>query len=308
MAKRVVVVNDMNRIPKVIQILLGIGVALFILYKVLGFLAEPAPDHAYFMPDHFLVMAHRGGRSLGPESTLYTFERAVDLGAEVLEMDVQSTRDGHLVVLHDKTVDRTTNATGPVENYTLGELKEFDAGYRWSPDNGRTFPLRNRGVKIPTLAQVFETFKETRMNIEIKGSERGVISSLCRLIQGYDMSKKVMVASFDAGALREFRSVCTDVATSAGSSEAIVFYCLQKMHLESIYSPDAQALQVPETYGDLQVVNKRFVAAAHHRNMRVHVWTINDMNSMKRLLRMGVDGIMTDYPDRLLDVLKKQKR
>jgi glycerophosphoryl diester phosphodiesterase len=122
------------------------------------------------------------------------------------------------------------------------------------------------------------------------------------------MSKKVIVASFDAGALKEIRSVCPEVATSAGASEAFIFYYLQKIRLESVFSPDAQALQVPATHGDRKVVNRRFLEAAHDRNMRVHVWTINDIDSMKRLLKMGVDGIMTDYPDRLLDLLKKQQR
>jgi glycerophosphoryl diester phosphodiesterase len=118
------------------------------------------------------------------------------------------------------------------------------------------------------------------------------------------MSQKVMIASFSAGALKKFRALCPAVATSAGASEAIWFYSLQKMHLESAYSPDSQTLQVPENYGDLQVTNKRFVEAAHARNMRVQVWTINDIDSMKRLIEQGVDGIMTDYPQRLIEVVK----
>ncbi len=298
--------TDMNRLLKLVRILIGIFVVLLILYAVLFFLAEPAPDHSYFKPDHFLVIAPRGGRSMGPENTLYTFQRAEDLVTDVLEMDVQSTKDGHLVVLHDRTVDRTTDGTGPVENYTLAELKKLDAAYRWSPDNGRTYPLRNKDIKIPTLAEVFEAFPETRMNIEIKDPKPNVIPSLCRLIRDHHMSYKVMIASFDGGVLKEFRSMCPEVATSAGFSEAFLFYYLQKMRLESVYSPDEQALQIPETRGDRQVVNRRLLEAAHDRNMRVHVWTVNDVDSMKRLLKMGVDGIMTDYPDRLLELVKNQ--
>jgi len=296
----------MNRLRKLVPILLSIFVVLFILYAVLFFLAEPAPDHPYFMPDHFLVIAHRGGSSLGPESTLYTFQHAVDLGTDVLEMDVQSTKDGHLVVLHDRTVDRTTDATGPVENYTLAELKKLDAAYHWSPDNGRTYPLRNKDVKIPTLAEVFEAFPKTRMNIEIKDTKASVIPSLCRLIRDHHMSNKVMVASFDASVLKEIRSECPKVATSAGFTEAFLFYYLQKIRLESVYSPKAQAMQMPEIHDGRQVVNRRFVEAAHDRNMRVHVWTINDIDSMKRYLKIGVDGIMTDYPDRLIELIKNK--
>lgn len=298
----------MNSLLKLICILFGLFVVLFILYEVKCYLAKPSPNHSYFADDRFLIIAHRGGRSLGPEGTLYTFRRAVDLGVDILEIDVRSTRDGHLVILHDSTVDRTTNASGRIKDYTLAELKGLDAAYRWSPNNGRVYPLRNRHIKIPTLIEVFETFPGARMNIEIKDSQPNVISSLCRLIQEHHMSQKVMVASFDDGVLKNFRSACPEVATSAGSTEAILFYSLQKMHMEAAYSPNAQALQVPENYGSLRVINARFLEAAHARNMKVHVWTVNDVVSMKRLLQLGVDGIMTDYPDRLLELLKKQKR
>ena len=119
------------------------------------------------------------------------------------------------------------------------------------------------------------------------------------------MAKKVMVASFDADSLKEFRSLCPQVATSAGASEAMLFYGLQKVYLEAAYSPNAQALQVPATFRNLRVVNRRFIEAAHARNMRVQVWSVNDVKVMQRLLELGVDGIMTDYPQRLLELLKK---
>jgi glycerophosphoryl diester phosphodiesterase len=294
----------MNILKKFTWILLGALVVLTILFVGLRIFAKPASDHTFFKPDNFLVIAHRGGRSLGPESTLYTFQRAVDLGANVLEMDVQTTKDGHLVVLHDRTVDRTTDATGPVENYTLSELKNLDAAFKWSPDNGRTYPLRHKGVRIPSLTDVFKAFPKTRMNIEIKDPKPNVVPSFCASIRDHNMSTKVMVASFDASVLKEFRSVCPEVATSAGFTEAFLFYYLQKMRMESVYSPDMQAMQIPETRGDRPVVNRRLVEAAHTRNMRVHVWTVNDVDSMKRLLELGVDGIMTDYPDRLIELLE----
>jgi glycerophosphoryl diester phosphodiesterase len=293
-------------LKKRIKTMLVLLLILIIAYEILCLFARPVPDHPYFNPDKLLVIAHRGGRSLGPESTLYTYRNAVKLGVDVLEMDVRSTKDGQLVILHDRTVARTTNATGSVENYTLVELKELDTAHRWSPDNGRTFPLRNKGVKIPTLAEVLAEFPETKMNLEIKDSRSSTIQSLCRLIRDHQMTKKVMVASIDADSLKEFRLLCPQVATSAGASEAMLFYGLQKIYLEAVYSPDAQALQIPETYGDLQIVNRRFIAAAHARNMRVQVWTVNDVKAMKRLLNLGVDGIMTDYPQRLMELLKKQ--
>ncbi len=294
-------------VKKTLKYILGFLCALLLLFEVVRLLAVPVPDYPYFNPDKFLVIAHRGGRSLGPENTLYTFQRAVDLGVDVLEMDVHRTKDGQLVVLHDATLDRTTNGTGPVDRYTLAELKKLDAAYHWSP-NGKSFPLRGQGLSIPALSEVFEAFPQMRLNVEIKDAGQTELSSFCRLIHDSGMSPKVMVASFESGALRKFRSVCHGIATSAGASEVMWFYALQKMHLESIYSPAAQALQVPLTYGDLKVVTKRFVEAAHACNLKVHVWTINDVDEMQKLLQLGVDGIMTDYPRRLLEMTKKYKK
>jgi glycerophosphoryl diester phosphodiesterase len=106
--------------------------------------------------------------------------------------------------------------------------------------------------------------------------------------------------------LGEFRSVCPEVATSAGASEAVIFYWLQWAHLESAYSPNAQAMQIPEAYGEYRIATRRFIDAAHARNMRVHVWTVNDSVAMQRLIDLNVDGIMTDFPDRLSKVLKRK--
>jgi glycerophosphoryl diester phosphodiesterase len=289
-------------------LLAGPIIMSFITGTILFLSAKPAPDHPFFNPDRFLVIAHRGGRRLGPENTLYTFQRAVDLGVDVLEMDVHGTKDGHLVILHDDTLDRTTEATGAVADKTLAEIKKLDAAFRWSEDNGCTYPLRHQTVKIPTLKEVFRAFPDTRMNLEIKDSRPQVSFALCRLIRDCHMSEKVMVASFDADRLKKFRSLCPEVATSAGTSETTVFYLLQRVHLESVYSPNAQALQVPEKYRATQVVGQRFLEAAHARNMRVHVWTVNDADSMEQLLKLGVDGIMTDDPQRLLEISERFHR
>jgi glycerophosphoryl diester phosphodiesterase len=293
---------------KLLKALLGLALIGCIVYGILYALARPIPHHPYFEPDKFLVIAHRGGRSLGPENTIYTFKRALDLGVDVLEMDLQITRDDALVILHDRKVNRTTNGKGRVADFTLAELKKLDAGFRWSPDNSNSFPLRDKGITIPTLAEVFRAFPDTRMNIEIKSSQVNTIQDFCRTIRDHGMAENVMVACFDSGKLGEFRSVCPEVATSAGASEAVMFYWLQRTQLESAYSPSAHALQIPEAYRDRQITTRRFLDAAHARNMRVHVWTINDTESMQRLIDLGVDGIMTDYPDRLIKILKTRPK
>jgi glycerophosphoryl diester phosphodiesterase len=288
---------------RLLKCLIGFVLLLFCGYALLYSVAEPIGDHSYFNPDNFLVIAHRGGRSLGPESTLFTFQRAADLGVDVIELDVHRTKDGHLVIIHDRTVNRTTNGNGPVKNFSLVELKGLDAAFRWSPDNGRTYPLRGKGITIPTLAEAFAAFPKLHMNIEIKESKPQVIGPLCDLIREFQKTDHVMIASFDASQLKRLRSQCPEVATSVGAREAFLFYGLQWAHLDNIYSPPAQALQVPEYYGNLQVITPRFLKAAHARNMRVHVWTVNETQNMQRLLKLGVDGIMTDYPERLLKLL-----
>ncbi|UCF90637.1 MAG: glycerophosphodiester phosphodiesterase [Desulfobacterales bacterium] len=293
---------------KLAGILLGSILAALLGYEVLCFLARPVPEHAFFNPDRFLVIAHRGGRGLGPEGTLYTFQRAVRMGADVLEMDLRRTRDGTLVLLHDPTVERTTNGTGEVRNFALAALQKLDAGYRWTPDNGRTFPLRGKSLTIPTLAEVFAAFPKTRMNIEIKDAQPSTVKSFCRMIQAHDKTEQVLVASFDAGPLKQFRAECPDVATSAAGAEAFFFNGLQKVRLEAVYAPEAEALQVPAHYGNQPVVTPRLVAAAHARNLRIHVWTVNDAARMRHFLELGVDGIITDYPDRLLNLLHRGER
>ena len=291
---------------RIVKYFIGLALIVVGLYALMHSIADPAADHSYFNPDKFLVIAHRGGRSLGPESTIYTFQRAVELGVDVIEIDVHSTRDGHLVIIHNRTVDRTTNGSGPVAGFTMKELRALDAAHRWSPDKGRTYPLRGKGITVPTLAEAFTALPATRINIEIKESNPEVVASLCDLIRDFKKADQVMIASFDTSQLNRLRSQCPEVATSAGSREAFVFYGIQWAHLENIYTPKAQALQVPENWGNIQVITPRFLKAARARNLRVHVWTVNNPQHMQRLLKLGVDGIMTDVPEKLIELLGRK--
>ncbi len=280
--------------------------ALAAAYALLRLQARPADDLPFFAPAEFLVMAHRGGRSLGPENTVHTFRLAAELGVDVLEMDLRVTADNRLVVFHDATLERTTDGEGRVDRHRLTELQRLDAAFHWSPDGGATFPLRGKGIRIPTLTEVFDNFPEMSMNLEIKDLRPSVPDALCGLIRSHGMAPRVVVACFDTGILEDFRALCPQVATSAGAWEARWFYLLQRLHLQAIHSPAAHALQVPETLGGLEVVNRRFVAAAHRRNLRVHVWTVNDASAMQRLLRLGVDGIITDDPGLLLKIRQRE--
>lgn len=277
-----------------------------VLYGVVSRSAgEVAPEHDFFKQDETrpLVIAHRGGSGLWPENTIHAFERAQRLGVDMIELDVRSTADGVLVVIHDDSVDRTTNGTGRVSRMSLEELKELDAAYRWSEDGGRSFPLRGRAITVPTLQEVFAAFPQMRFNIEPKQHTPSLVAPLCRMIREHGMTRRVLVGSFSDSVLEQFRRECAEVATSASTSEVSGFLAMQKSGLGRAYSPVMQALQVPEYAGGLRVLTGNFVEAAHGRNLQVHVWTVNETEDMRRLLGLGVDGIMTDYPDRLLKVL-----
>ena len=266
---------------------------------------EKASERAVFISEKspVQVFAHRGGGGLIPENTLEAFVYSARMGVDVLELDVHATADGTLVVHHDSSVDRTTDGRGRVNELTLDQLKKFDAGYVFSTDGGQTFPYRGKGITVPTLREIFEALPEMTFNIEPKQRAPSIVASLCALIRDRKMTGKTIVGSFNQMALDDFRRLCPEVATSASPSEVSQFLALQKTGIADSYSPPMQALQVPRNLGSLQIVTKDFVEAAHRRNLKVHVWTINETADMQSLIEMGVDGIMTDYPDRLLRLL-----
>lgn len=256
---------------------------------------------------HKLVIAHRGGAGLWPENTMHAFTRAVEMGVDVLEMDVHSTSDSMIVVIHDPTVERTTNGQGSVNAMTFSELKTLDAAYGWTPDGGACFPLRGQGITVPSLSEVLTAFPNVRFNIEPKQTQPSLAAPLCRMLRENKVTDRVMVGSFRSAVLDEFRRACPEVATSASTSEVSAFLALSAASLEGNYSGAAQALQVPEYTAGLRVITPGFVEAAHRRDLEVHAWTINEMESMKRLFDFGVDGIITDYPDRLIELLNDRK-
>ena len=267
--------------------------------------SKPAPAHPYYtgIQTRPLVIAHQGGDGLWPGDTLFAFQNAVNLGVDVLEMDVHITKDGVLVLMHDETVDRTTDGTGEIESMTLDELKRLDAGYDWSPDEGGTFPFRGQGVTVPILEEVFTAFPNMHMTIEVKKTNASMSAPFCELIRKYNMQDKVLVASFHDERLKEFRTECPEVATSSAKNETTVFVLLTKVFLSGFYSPGFHSLQVPEESGGITVMAESFVRASHARNLAVEPWTINDEETMRKFVDWGVDGIITDRPDIMLEVL-----
>lgn len=280
---------------------------IFLVLIFIGFISKRAPEHPYYTADlpYPLVIAHQGGDGLWPGNTLYAFERAAELGVDVLEMDLHISKDGVLVLMHDESVDRTTDGAGSIEEMTLAELKTLDAGYSWSKDDGQTFPFRGQGITIPTLEEIFQAFPDYRITIEIKKTENSMAAPFCSMVREYEMQDKILVASFHDERTKEFREVCPEVATSSASQETRVFVLLSKIFYGRLYSPPFFALQVPEESSNITVMTEQFVRAAHERNVKVEPWTINDPEQMETYIGWGVDGIITDRPDLMLEILER---
>jgi glycerophosphoryl diester phosphodiesterase len=236
---------------------------------------------------------------------MVAFQGAVRLGCRYLETDLRTTRDGVMVTIHDETLDRISDGSGPVHALTLTELKRLDAGYRFSPDRSQSFPFRGKGVTVPTLAEVTQAFPDICLNLDIKQNRPSLVEALVAFIEEHNAHDRVLVGSFHDRALREFRHQTGGrVATSAASWEARLFWLASRLGLARFLRPAYDALQVPPRQGPLPVVEGRFVQAAHRLGIQVHVWTVDESEEMRRLLNLDVDGLMSDRPDLLLDVLR----
>jgi glycerophosphoryl diester phosphodiesterase len=252
-------------------------------------------------------LAHRGASALAPENTMEAFRLAVEAGADGLELDVHLTRDGHIVVIHDATVDKTTNGTGAVSEMTLDDLRGLDAGHNFSPDGGPTRPYRGRGIRVPTLDEVLEEFPDVAVNIDIKVSRPGIEEAVLGVLRETNASERVLVVSTSHAIVKRFRRVSGGhVSTGASKWEIGVFYILSRLRLERLVRPAYDALQVPLRHRGIRVVTPRFVRAANARGVRVDAWTINQAEEMRRLLDLGVDVIMTDRPGTLAEVLQRR--
>ena len=251
-------------------------------------------------------LAHRGASALAPENTLEAFRVAVEAGAGGLELDVHMTLDKEIVVIHDVTVDRTTNGSGAVAEMTLEELRTFDAGYRFSPDGGRTYPYRGKRLRVPTLAEIYEEFPIVSVNIDIKEGQPGIEERVMEVIRGGE--ERTLVVSNHHAVVRRFRKVSRGpISTGASRLEIGAFYLLSRLLLEWLARPAYEALQVPVEHEGITLVTPRFLEAAHSRGVRVDVWTINDPGEMRRLLDLGVDVLMTDDPGTLADLLEERR-
>lgn len=252
--------------------------------------------------------AHRGASLRAPENTLEAFYLAIASGAGGLELDIHMTSDGHIVVIHDDSVDRTTEGAGLVRDMSLDEIRGLDAGYSFTRDGGTTYPYRGQGVRVPELAEVFREFPDHQVNIDIKEASPGLEVALLKSISDADAENRALVVSEIWAVINRFRRLSGGrIPTGASRREIAVFYCLSSLHLEGFRCHPYEALQVPVEYRGRKVVTRRFVQAAHNQGVRVHAWTIDDALEMRRLLDLGVDVIMTNRPEILEGALGERR-
>ena len=257
---------------------------------------------AFFAGPGPRVFGHRGAGGLAPENTLPSFALSLALGADVLEFDVHTSRDGAIVVIHDATLERTTNAGGAVRDRALYDLQQLDAGYHFSRD-GHDFPYRGQGVRIPTLEGVLRCFPLAYCNIEIKQADPPMVAEVINVIRRLDAQHRVLLAAEQDAIMQDIRVHAADIPTSFSVGEVVDF--VGRIHASDFtgYRPAGRALQIPPRHNSIELVSAESVAVAHRCGLEVHVWTINQRDEMERLLALGVDGIMSDLPGLLRTVV-----
>lgn len=252
---------------------------------------------------------------------MFAMRNAVEAGAHALELDAHATSDGHVVVCHDPTVDRTTDGSGAIADLTLAQVKALDSAYWFIPgadvtpgEPASAYPYRGRAIsdpefKIATLREVLEAFPDVILNLDIKRSAPAVApyeQAVADLLAEFGRTDDVIVASFDDRITQTFAGLAPEVATSAGTVATATFIRAVRDGQEPP-AMDAVAFQVPEAYGDAVLVDERFVETAHRVGKAVHVWTVNETESMERLIDLGVDGIISDVPAVLVGVLNARR-
>lgn len=260
-----------------------------------------------------LVIAHRGGKGLAPEGTMAAFNQSFDLAVDIFEYDIHMTSDGHLVVIHDPSVDRTTNGTGLINEMTLEEIQRLDAGYHFKDEAGN-FSFRGQGVYIPTVEEVFATYPTMRQLIEIKDTNdpalyEEIIEVLWQLIVQYEMEDKVMIGSFDHQINERFAEVSWGMIPIGAGEQAVRSFVEKHVpYLNGLAKSPFDSLQLPVEQEGHNLTTRNIIRSAKKRNISLYYWTINEEEEIKELILKGVDGIISDYPNRVQKVLEELKK
>ncbi len=263
-------------------------------------------EHSFLSPLP-RVVAHRGDSKNFPENTLPAFISATKMGIDVVETDIHITKDGELVIWHDPTLERNTDGSGRIEDHTLKELKNYDAGYTFSQDGGKTHPFRGQGVKICTLSEALEACPDQRFNIDLKTKCPEIVDKYIETIRSHKAEERVCSASFHLSNLKRLRAQAPDFLTSITTAEVVPLLLRQKTHTLPSSFKRKIIFQVPEKQAFIRVVSPSFIKAMHQREAIIMVWTINDEETMRKLFSWGVDSVMTDDPALVIKVAEEMK-
>ena len=257
--------------------------------------ANLSPMHPLLDSSLRPIVGHRGNAAKAPENTMESFRQAVAAGVDSLEFDVRVTADRQIVVMHDPTVDRTTNRTGAVAAMTVAELQRLDAGARFSADGGRTHPYAGRGITAPTLDEVLTEFPKTPLLIEIKTADASLLTKA--LIERHGAGDRCIVASFDDHALTPFRG--SGIRISSTQRDVVRLLIPAQLGL----APDKlrfDVMCIPRTFRGLPLPVGAMVRTLGRVGVLVHVWTVDDRRMARDLWRAGVKGIITNDPAAIL--------
>ncbi len=256
----------------------------------------------YFDAEHPIRFAHRGSRILWPENTWHAFDRAVeDLGYQYIETDVQVTADGVVLVFHDDTLERCTNGVGKVAEWRWADLQHLDAAYNFSPD-GEHFPLRGIGIGISRLDDTLTRYPDVFFNIDLKAD--GTEWATAEVVKKMQREDSVLIGAFSDKRISRFRRITKGrVATSAGPRDSVAMYAASRIGRGIPAKGDAYQLPY-KTKG--VAADRRLIDAVHSAGKQIHLWTVNDRHEMEKFLDLGVDGIISDRPDLLNEVMEER--
>jgi glycerophosphoryl diester phosphodiesterase len=258
-------------------------------------------DTDFFAAPRPRVMAHRGASGEYPENTMLAFRAAVEAGADYIELDVHCTRDGEVVVVHDDRLSRIASDNRLVGEMTMAELETIDAAFNFSRD-GIAWPFRDQGIRVPRLAEVLKSWSGLRFVVEFKPPDPAIADATLEVVRRTRMDRRVLFASEHLPPIARARALAPQVPTNLTATEIFTF--MQALSSEApLYAATGNALQIPPEHHGLKLATPEVVAAAHRSGLEVHVWTINEQVEMGKMLSLGVDGIITDYPTRLLTLL-----
>ncbi len=263
-------------------------------------------DSDFFATPLPRVMAHRGASGEYPENTLPAFRAAAENGADYIELDVHRTCDGQVVVFHDEDLLRIASDQRLVAEMTLAELEMVDAGFNFSPD-GDGWPFRAKGIRAPLLAEVLKSWPAMRFVIEFKPRDPAIADATLEVLRVTGMERRVLLASEHLPPIARARILAPHIPTNLPTAEIVAF--IQALSSGSVsYTTDGHALQIPPEHQGIKLATPAAVAAAHRNGLEVHVWTINEQAEMEEMLSLGVDGIITDHPQRLLALLRSRQQ